>query len=77
ILMRRCEQYWRGPARLRRVIMRNLTESQALRLMVERGDLDVARGMAATYIKALTRSNEVTVQTIPRGTLYFVALCMD
>ncbi|RMW16038.1 Dipeptide ABC transporter periplasmic dipeptide-binding protein, partial [Pseudomonas syringae pv. tagetis] len=77
ILMSRFEQYWRGPARLRRVIMRNMTESQALRLMVERGDLDVARGMAATDIKALTRSKEVTVQTIPRGTLYYVALSME
>ncbi|KEZ66516.1 ABC transporter substrate-binding protein, partial [Pseudomonas amygdali pv. tabaci str. ATCC 11528] len=77
ILMSRFEQYWRGPARLRRVIMRNMTESQALRLMVERGDLDVARGMAATDIKALTRSKDVKVQTIPRGTLYYIALSME
>jgi peptide/nickel transport system substrate-binding protein len=77
ILMTRFDQYWRGPAKMRRVIMRNMTESQALRLMVERGDLDVARGMAATDIKALTRSPEVAVQTIPRGTLYYVALSME
>ncbi|WP_163027340.1 ABC transporter substrate-binding protein, partial [Pseudomonas viridiflava] len=77
ILMSRFDHYWRGPAKMRRVIMRNMTESQALRLMVERGDLDVARGMAATDIKALTRSDEVTVQTIPRGTIYYVALSME
>ncbi|EPN62155.1 dipeptide ABC transporter, periplasmic dipeptide-binding protein, partial [Pseudomonas syringae pv. actinidiae ICMP 19079] len=43
----------------------------------ERGDLDVARGMAASDIKALTRSKDVSVQTIPRGTLYYVALSME
>ncbi|RMR01503.1 Dipeptide ABC transporter, periplasmic dipeptide-binding protein [Pseudomonas savastanoi pv. glycinea] len=77
ILMTRFDNYWRGPAKMRRVIMRNMTESQALRLMVERGDLDVARGMAATDIKALTRSPEVNVQTIARGTIYYIALSME
>ncbi|RRV04562.1 ABC transporter substrate-binding protein [Pseudomonas sp. v388] len=77
ILMTRFDQYWRGPAKMRRVIMRNMTESQALRLMVERGDLDVARGMAASDIKALTRSEDVAVQTIARGTIYYVALSME
>ncbi len=77
ILMTRFDNYWRGPAKMRRVVMRNMTESQALRLMVERGDLDVARGMAATDIKALTRSDDVEVQTIPRGTLYYVAMSME
>lgn len=39
ILMSRNDDYWRGAPKLRRVVMRNMTESQALRLMVERGDL--------------------------------------
>ena len=77
ILMSRHDDYWRGPAKLRRVIMRNMTESQALRLMVERGDLDVARGMAATDIKALGKVDEVRIQSIARGTLYYVAMSMQ
>ncbi|MCG6574066.1 ABC transporter substrate-binding protein [Pseudomonas sp. AF32] len=77
ILMSRNDDYWRGAAKLRRVIMRNMTESQALRLMVERGDLDVARGMAATDIKALGKVDEVRIQSIARGTLYYVAMSMQ
>jgi len=50
ILMTRFEDYWGGPAKLKRVVMRNMTESQSLRLMVERGDLDIARGMSAPDI---------------------------
>ncbi len=77
ILMSRNDEYWRGAPKLRRVIMRNMTESQALRLMVERGDLDVARGMAATDIKALGAVDDVHIQSIARGTLYYVALSMQ
>ena len=77
ILMSRNDDYWRGAAKMRRVIMRNMTESQALRLMVERGDLDVARGMAATDIKALGKVDAVRIQSIARGTLYYVAMSMQ
>ncbi|MFT0183002.1 ABC transporter substrate-binding protein [Pseudomonas benzopyrenica] len=74
ILMNRFDGYWRGPAKLRRVVMRHMTESQTLRLMVMRGDLDVARGMAASDIQALTRTDDVVVEQVQRGTLYYVAV---
>ncbi|PZW63804.1 peptide/nickel transport system substrate-binding protein [Pseudomonas sp. URMO17WK12:I1] len=74
ILMTRFEEYWGGPAKLKRVVMRNMTESQSLRLMVERGDLDIARGMSAPDITALSSSDKVKTQTVQRGTLYYVAL---
>lgn len=74
ILMSRFEDYWGGPAKLKRVVMRNMTESQSLRLMVERGDLDIARGMSAPDIEAVSHSDSVKTQTVQRGTLYYVAL---
>ncbi|MNQ39222.1 putative D,D-dipeptide-binding periplasmic protein DdpA precursor [compost metagenome] len=74
ILMTRFDGYWGGPARLKRIVMRNMTESQSLRLMVERGDLDLAKGMSAPDIEALEKSDKVRTQTVQRGTLYYVAL---
>ena len=74
ILMNRFDGYWDGPAKLKRIVMRNMTESQSLRLMVERGDLDLAKGMAAPDIEALQKSDKVKAQTVQRGTLYYVAL---
>jgi len=59
ILMNRFDGYWGGPAKLKRIVMRNMTESQSLRLMIERGDLDIAKGMSARIsrpCKAMTRS---------------------
>ncbi len=74
ILMSRFDGYWGGPAKLKRIVMRNMTESQSLRLMVERGDLDIAKGMSAPDIEALQKSAKVRTQTLQRGTLYYVAL---
>ncbi len=66
ILMNRFDGYWGGPAKLKRIVMRNM--------MVERGDLDLAKGMSAPDIEALEKSDNVRTQTVQRGTLYYVAL---
>jgi peptide/nickel transport system substrate-binding protein len=76
LLMSRFEDYWREPAKLRRVIMRHMTESQSLRLMVDRGDIDVATGMSVPDIEAMKGNDDVSIQSIERGTLYYVAVSM-
>ncbi len=76
LLMNRFDGYWRGPAKLKRVIMRHMTESQSLRLMLERGDLDVASGMSVPDVEAMKKNADAVVQPVRRGTLYYVAVSM-
>lgn len=76
LLMNRFDGYWRGPAKLKRVIMRHMTESQSLRLMLERGDLDMASGMSVPDVEAMKKSPDAVVQPVRRGTLYYVAVSM-
>lgn len=76
LLLNRFDDYWRGPAKLKRVIMRHMTESQSLRLMVDRGDLDVASGMSVPDVEAMKKNADVVVQPVKRGTLYYVAVSM-
>ncbi|MGY4493957.1 ABC transporter substrate-binding protein [Pseudomonas sp. TE3610] len=76
LLLTRFDGYWGGAAQLKRVVVRNMTESQSLRLMLERGDLDLAYGMAAPDIHALDGEPKVKVQSLPRGTMYYVAMSM-
>ncbi|MCS5948695.1 ABC transporter substrate-binding protein [Klebsiella pneumoniae subsp. pneumoniae] len=45
--------YWRGEAKMSRVVLRHFRESQTLRLMIEKGDLDIANNMAVSDINAL------------------------
>lgn len=76
LLASRFDAHWRGPAKLRRIVWRHITESQSLRLMVERGDLDVATGMAPQDIDALKTHPQLKLQAVQRGTLYYVAVSM-
>ncbi|KKW66905.1 ABC transporter substrate-binding protein [Lampropedia cohaerens] len=74
LLMRRNPDYWAGPAKLQRVVMRHMTESQALRLMIERGDIDIATGMSPADITALQGDPRLVTQSVQRGTVYYVAV---
>jgi len=74
LIMSRYTRYWREPPKMRRVIMRHMTESQSLRLMLTRGDLDMATGLSVPDIEALKRNPEIDVHSVKRGTLYYVAV---
>jgi peptide/nickel transport system substrate-binding protein len=76
MLLDRFNGYWRGPAKLRRVVMRHIPESLSLRFMITRGDVDLAAGMAGPDIEALKHDASVVVQPVLRGTSYYVALSM-
>ena len=76
LVMTRFDGYWAGPAKMKRILIRHMTESQSLRLMLERGDLDLAYGMAAPDIKAIESSDKLQVQALQRGTIYYVAMSM-
>jgi peptide/nickel transport system substrate-binding protein len=76
MLLDRFDAYWRGPARLRRVVMRHISESLSLRFMIDRGDVDLAAGMAGPDIEALKQHANVVVQPVLRGTSYYVAVSM-
>lgn len=77
LLMTRFDGYWRGPAKLRRVIVRHMTESQSMRLMLERGDLDVAVGLSVPDVEALKGNKALAVESVRRGTMYYVAVSMN
>jgi peptide/nickel transport system substrate-binding protein len=70
----RNESWWRGRANLQRVIVRHVPEAATQRLLLERGDVDVARNLTPTDIAALRGRQGITIQEFPRGTIqYFSA----
>lgn len=74
--MKRNPDYWRGEAKMSRVVLRHFQESQTLRLMIEKGDLDIANNMAVSDINALRSDPQLTVDAVQRGTMYYVAMSM-
>ena len=74
LILQRQPGHWRGAARLQRVVMRHMTESQTLRLMLSRGDLDVAGGLSAPDIQALSHRPDLAVEAVRRTNVYYVAV---
>lgn len=74
LMMTRFDGYWRGAPKLRRVLLRHMTESQTLRLMLERGDIDVANGMSVPDVEAMRKNPAIVVESVQRGNVYYVAL---
>ena len=74
LTMRRAAHHWQPAAKLRRVVFRHMTESQTLRLMLMRGDLDVAGGMSAPDVRALAKQPDLVVEEVRRATMYYVAV---
>ena len=66
--------YWEGAPAMRRVIMRHVPESQAARLMLERGDIDVANALVASDIAAFQSSDQFEVQQVTTGGFYVLSM---
>ncbi len=72
LVLERNDAYWRYRAPLKRVIFRHIPESGAQRLLVERGDADMAFNLTAQDIDALQGKAGAKVEFFPsRRILYY------
>lgn len=66
--------YWLGAPKLERVITRHIPESATQRLLVEKGDVDIARNLLPDDIAALEGNPEVDIVSVPKGGVYYLGL---
>jgi peptide/nickel transport system substrate-binding protein len=76
IMLERFDDYWQGPAEMRRIVYRHMPEPQTQRLSIEKGDIDIAMNLAVADIKALEGNEDVAVQSTPGGNIYYLAASM-
>ena len=68
------EDYWQGAPAMKRVIVRNVAESSAQRLLLEQGDIDAARNLTPTDVDSLSSSDKVKIQDEQRGRIMYMGL---
>ena len=73
-VLERNEQYTGGKARLARVIYRHIKESATQRLLLEKGDIDIARNLTPQDLAALALNKDVTLTSTPKGSVYYFSL---
>jgi len=65
IQLDRNDSYWRGPAKVARVVYKTVTDPSAARLQFERGDIDVITNISTDTFNALRRNRSVKVAAYP------------
>lgn len=68
------EGHWRGDAKIKNVFMQHIPEGATQRLLLEKGDIDIARELTPTDIEGLAGNADITVQNDVGGQIYYLAL---
>jgi peptide/nickel transport system substrate-binding protein len=66
--------YWGGAPGFERVIIRHIAEPASQMLLLEKGDVDIARNLEADQLDSLRDSAEVNVKEVPKGAIYYLGL---
>ncbi len=65
--------HWRGDAVIPKIFMQHVPEAATQRLMIEKGDIDIARELTPTDIEGLTGNADVRVEQNVGGQIFYLA----
>lgn len=74
VVLERNDNYRGDKSPLKRAIYRYVKESATQRLMLEKGDIDVARNLEPGDIDAIAKTEGVSLSSAPKGTVYYFSL---
>ena len=74
VALERNALYYGEKSRPARVIYRQVKESATQRLLLEKGDIDIARNLSPQDIAALAGNASVKLASAPKGTVYYISL---
>lgn len=66
--------YWQGAPSFKRVVVRHVPETGTQRLLLEKGDVDIARKLTPEDLAAVAKNPDVDVVKSPKGTLWYLGL---
>jgi peptide/nickel transport system substrate-binding protein len=66
--------FYKGPPKMKRVIVRHILESTTQRLLLEKGDIDIARNMSPEDIAGIRGKKGIAIDSELRGRLLYLSL---
>ncbi len=74
IMLERNDNYYGTKSPLARVLYRHSKESATQRLMLEKGDVDIARNLSPQDLAALAANKDIKTTSASKGTVYYISL---
>ncbi len=65
--------YRHGEPGMQRVILRHVAEPSSQRLLLEKGDIDMARNLTPDQIKGVQSNSDIRIDGYPKGTIVYMA----
>ena len=70
----RNDDYWAGAPAMKRVITRHIVEPATQQLLLEKGDIDIARNLGPDQLDAVRKNKDLYVQDGVKGAIYYLGL---
>ncbi|HIC80246.1 MAG TPA: ABC transporter substrate-binding protein, partial [Kiloniellaceae bacterium] len=74
LLLDRNDDYWGGAPAMKRVIIRHIVEPSAQQLLLEKGDIDIARNLGPDQLESVRNNGDLYVQEGVKGAIYYLGL---
>ncbi|MCX7277795.1 MAG: ABC transporter substrate-binding protein [Burkholderiales bacterium] len=74
VALERNDNYNGPKTPMARVLYRHIKESSTQRLLLEKGDVDIARNLSPQDIAAVASNKEIKSTSSPKGTVYYISL---
>lgn len=68
------DKYWGAKPKLKRVLIRQVKESASQQLLLEKGDVDIARNLEADQLKTAKTNKDLILASATKGTVWYVGL---
>jgi peptide/nickel transport system substrate-binding protein len=66
--------YWRGAPAMKRVFVRHIQESSTQRLLLEKGDIDLARNLSPDDVAAVEQEEGIKVESDLKGRILYFSM---
>ncbi len=74
VILERFDDYWKGPAKLRMVILKDIPEPAAQKLALDKGDIDIAWDLLPEQVDEYRGKEGFQVVEVPAWSLVYVAM---
>ncbi|MET0519344.1 MAG: ABC transporter substrate-binding protein [Burkholderiaceae bacterium] len=74
LVLERNDNFHGAKPALARAIYRHVKEAATQRLLLEKGDIDVARNLAPQDLAALAQNKDIKTSSVAKGTVYYISL---
>ena len=68
------ESYWDGVPAIKRVLVKNVTESATQQLLLQKGDVDIARNLTGDQLKAVKNDPNIKFQSNSKASFWYMGL---